>query len=240
MLRNRVKRIVWLCIVVLWITMVPVFAAKIIVQAPEQDLHYGCPFDVDVMIDTQWEENIWAAILAELPHGLTLEWFTFADTFTLSFPIKYEDGILRAYAFKFPGVFTGIVKFATLRLAQHENIDTNALSFKFNEVGDTTDRVDVYYMWWMDALTEIENADFIFSPGNCAGVVVLTGDQLQADFDQQGHLMWIYDIIDEYVTQSQDYTLMDWVNMYRYYVGVWLLVLIIIIVIFVLLHRRKK
>lgn len=238
MLRNSVKRIVWLSFV-LWISMIPVFAAKIIVQPVSQQFYYGCPFDVDIMIDAQWEDNIGASIYLNLQTGLTLQWFAFGDQFNLNFPIKNAWNLLKAYAFKFPWAFTGLVKFATLRLVQNENIEKNSLLFHFNRVGDTTDWVDVYYMWGMDALKSIENKEFAFLQWNCPSSTNLSGDQMNSLFDQQGHLMWLYKTIDDYVNQKNKFNLMSWLGSNVYYV-ISVLMLLLLLTITVILYKKWK
>jgi len=44
--------------VALFLFSTPIFAAKIIVQPVSDIINFACPFDVDILIDTQGEENV--------------------------------------------------------------------------------------------------------------------------------------------------------------------------------------
>jgi len=232
------KSILWLIVLCTWFFMMPTFAAKIIVQPVQETLYYWCPFDVDILVDAQWEENIWTSIYVALMSGLSLQWITFWDEFSFNFPVKYDWNTFKAYAFKFPWSFTGLVKFATLRLSQNEDIEKNSLVFHRVTTWDTTDWVDVYYMWWMDALKSIENKDFVFSQGDCWQLPVLSGDQLNATFDQQGHLMWLYNAIDDYVNQHKQKSFWVSISSYIYYIASALI--LILTLILVILYKKWK
>jgi hypothetical protein len=217
-----------------------VFAAKMIVEPVENLLVVWCPFDVDLMIDADGDEVQWSTINIDLLSWLMLKWYAYGDTINIWFPIMSNWNNLIAYWFKFPGVFTGLVKFATLRLQQNDKINKNSLHFNRNQkVWDSTDFMDVHLLGWKDHLQWIENKEFIFADGNCPGLSILSWDQLSPNFDQKAHLMWLYQTIDDFLLQKNKSGLWNRITSNIYYSLSFLLLLIIIISLIILYRRRK-
>lgn len=235
------KLVILILMSVIWLY-IPVFAAKFIVQKADiNNAFYSCPFDVNIMIDAWSQEIKWWSVSIDLQSWLKLEGVSFGDKINLSFPIRYDlqKSKLIAYWFKFPGSFTWVVKFLTLRLKQDDKIERNSIKFNWYNTWDTTDFMDIYPMWGADILDNIENQDFIFSDGDCPSVWLLSGDQFMSWFDANGHLMWLYNQIDGFLKDQNKFNLKDFIKNNIYYVISILLFIIILIVVGILYKKDK-
>ena len=230
-----------LFIVSIWLVIfvTPVFAAKIIVQQVDSNAIVGCPFDVDLMIDTDGDEIQWSTINIDFLSWIMLKWFVFGDTINIGFPIMQSWNNLIAFWFRFPGVFTWTVKFATLRIQQNDKIDKNSLKFNWsNKLWDSTDFMDVHLFGWKDNLKWIENKEFVFVEWSCPELSNLSWDQLSSSFDQNEHLMQLYKTIDGYLLDQNKNNLWAWILSNIYYVMS--LLLLAVIIILMVLYKKWK
>lgn len=217
----------------------PVFAANIIIEKVDSDMVVWCPFDVDVFLDADWDKIQGSTINVDFLSWMILKWFLYGETINVWFPIIQSWNNLIAYGFKFPGTFTWIVKFATLRVQQNDKIDKNSLKFNWNEkLWDSTDFMDVHLFGWKDNLKWIENQEFIFVEWSCPELSALSWDQLSSMFDQKWHLMDLYKTIDDYLLLKDKNNVWLWIVWNVYYVIS--LLLLIIIILMVILYKKWK
>lgn len=208
-------------------------ASIIYIEPITQPLFYNCPFDIKVMVDTQWEDVIWASLQFHLTTWLTLKWLNFGEQFTFNFPPQsFWDNIL-VYGFKFPGTLSWIYEFATMRLYQEqlEWTGLSKLNFVYKWAKNGSDYMDVYYFWWADSLTEIENDQiFTFTYWDCpSNQTWLIWDLLSPTFDPTQHMAALQGMID---THNKDLNKNN--KFYKYYL------FLLIPILFLLFLIRKK
>lgn len=216
------------------------YASKIYVDVPHlTGLTYNCPFDAYITIDSQSKDIMWASLRFELSSWLSLIWVSFADTFNMSFPPVISWSNILAYGYKFPWVVSWILPFLTIRLSQ-SNVGTTSskLNLLWKWTGVTDDFVDVYYFWWADSLTQIDNKDFVFTTWPCLSPGALPSDLLAPSFNPAQHMAAIQQMIDDY-QHPKLFTLLSFLQTYIYIV-IGFVVLLITWVLWYLTWRKKR
>ena len=214
-------------------------ASSFIVQNNNANRYYGCPFDVDIYIDTQGEEIMWASMNILLQSWLKLEAYAFGDIFNMRYPYLHETGtdIYKIFTYKFPGVFSWIQKFATLRLSQNETVPNNKILFIADEKNYSSDDswTNIFYLWWKNSLKSIENSDLVFSTGDCPSLVALSGDIMtmsQSDLLHNANSLIDLFTQDQNKSFRQKYSLYVWIS--------WSILLLIIVSLCFYFWKKKK
>ncbi len=216
-------------------------ASKMYVEVPS-DLVYNCSFDIKVMIDTQWEDIMWAAMNFDLSDWLQLEWLSFGEMFNMTYPINEYWNNIKAYAFYFPWVISWVYEFATIRLQQDNNwINESNLNFLFKWSEDTTDNMDVYPFGWWDLLTEVDDVSFVFREWLCKfDIPDLINDVTSTEFDSAAHMSSLENMISGFKKDQQvSLWSIDQLMKYKYYAFV-LVLFIVLLIVFVIVRKKKK
>lgn len=214
------------------------YASSFIVKNDNANLYYGCPFDVDIYIDAQWEDIMGASIDISLLSWLSLEAYAFSEMFNLQYPYMRDTGsnTYKIFTYKFPWVFSWVQKFVTLRLSQNENVLSNRIFFIADESNYSSNDswTSIFYLWWKNSLTSIQNSDFVFLAGDCPSLVELSGDIMK--MSQSDLLHKASAIIDQFA-DDQDQPFRE---KYSLYIMISWLILLLIIIVFLCVYFGKK
>lgn len=176
-------------------------ASKIYLVSETDSLISNCENNIDIMIDTQWEEIFGASINMSYDRkNIEIVWLYLNDDFNLPLANKItkddelwniqsaELSLIRDSDFN-QKWFVGLVKYGTLVIKNKEPISITSFDFLFDSVWSTVDNVDVFRLWdARDILTNAEWGTFDFVDGVCLHEAPSGGNQMDENYDLQSNL----------------------------------------------------
>ena len=176
-------------------------SARIYLSSETDNLISNCNNNVDIIINTQWEEIFWASVnMIYDRKNIQIEWFYLNEEFNLPLDVEineYTDfaniksatlSLIRNSDFQ-QVWFSGLVKFATIVLKNKEPIESTRIEFLFSGNGITTDNMDVFRLWdAKDILKEVEWKVFNFVQWECLHTAPDGINQIDENYDFRTHL----------------------------------------------------
>lgn len=173
-------------------------AANIYIVSESDNLIKNCQNNIDILVDTQWEEIFWIStnILYDRKN-IQIDGFYINDLFNLPLDIQNNWigniksaalSMIRWSEFKQTG-FSGIVKFATLVITNKEPINDTKIDFLFSWKNNRTDNMDVFRV--SDAQDILQSATwwvFTFVDGKCLHEAPSWVNQLDMNYDYKTHI----------------------------------------------------
>lgn len=219
-------------------------SARVYLSSETEKLISNCSNNVDIMIDTQWEDIFWASInMIYDRKNIQIDWFYLNDAFNLPLDIEvheYKDfaniksatlSLIRNDNFQ-QIWFSGLVKFATIVLKNKEPIESTRIEFLFSGYWVSTDNMDVFRLWdAKDVLKTVEMKKFNFEQWNCLHNSPDGVNQLDQNYDFQMHL------------NKNLKNIANLEKMYPYkkiFLQYWsyILIFILIIVLFIIMYKK--
>lgn len=199
MLNKIYKTLVLSCVLLIAISFVG--ATKIYLSSNEDKLISNCPTNIDIMIDSKWQEFFGASVNMSYDRkNIQIDWFYLNDEFNLPLDVdinEYDDfanikgaalSLIRNPEFK-QIWFSGVVRFATMVVKNKELINSTKIDFLFSGNGITTDNMDVFRLWdAKDILKEVEWKTFEFIDGECLHTAPDGLNQLDDNYNFKSNL----------------------------------------------------
>lgn len=199
MLNKIYKKLILSFVIVLCLSFVD--SAKVYLSAETENLVSNCANNIDIMIDTNWEEIFGASInMVYDRKNIQIDWFFLNEDFNLPLDVEikeYDDfaniksatlSLIKNSDFK-QTWFSGLVKFATIVLKNKEPIENTKIDFLFSGNGITTDNMDVFRLWdARDILKEVEWKTFNFVQWECLHTSPDGTNQMDENYDFRADL----------------------------------------------------
>ena len=174
------------------------WAAKIYLAPESEHLISNCDNNIDIMIDTQWEDIFWAATTMQYDwKNIQIDGFYINEAFNLPRNVEI-DGLWNIKSAALSMIkdandkqtwFSGSVKYATLVIKNKEPITTTQINFLFSWQGNTTDNMDVFRLSdAQDVLTSVTWGIFSFVDGQCLHQSPEGINQTDPNYDYQSHI----------------------------------------------------
>lgn len=239
------KKFYSIIVLLLWMYMFVSFSngAKIYFESDNQ-LTLNCENNIDIMIDTEWEEIFGASVnILYDRNNIEILWFYLNDDFNLPLAIKIsqnngvwnikssELSLLRDINLKQTG-FSGIVKYGTFVIKNKEPIVNTKFEFLFDVLWSSLDNMDVFRLWdASDILSTVESKIFNFVNWECHHQSPNGKDQISDDYDFQS-------ILDKNLKNIE---MLEKVHSYKiFFEDYWVygLMLLLLLLLFYLMHKK--
>jgi len=217
------------------------FWVKIYFEPSIWELIKNCENKIDIMIDPEWKEIVGASINIKYDNkNISIEWFFPNEEFNLPIEHKeknwyfewwllsfYTDNNKKRYGFK------EIIKYWTLNIKNKENIKETKLTFKFEWLGRTKDKTDVYRIsdWW-DILDSIQNWKYTFVNWNCLWINNKWKNMLWWSFDFNKNLERSLKILDNEIKKEPFFK--------KNYIYIFPIIILIAIIILILNWKKQN
>ena len=242
MLRKFQKILIWLGMCLIFISFSK--AANIYMVPESQNLIKNCDNNIDIMIDTKWEEIFWASTNMQYDRkNIEIVWFYLNDSFNL--PMNIENdwlghiksaalSMIRDSTFK-QTWFTGVIKYATLVIKNKEPITGTTIDLLFSWQKDRTDNMDVFRLWdAQDILMSVQSWSFNFVDGQCLHQAPQGINQMDANYNYQDHINGNLQNITKLEKQM---LYIQWIQKNIHIIS-YTLIIILLIILIIIMYKR--
>lgn len=197
------KKFYSIIVLLLWIYMFVSFSngAKIYLESDNNQLISNCENNIDIMIDTEWEEVFGASVnMSYDRENIEILWFYLNDDFNLPLAINMsqdngiwnikssELSLLRDINFN-QKWFSDIVKYWTFVIKNKEPISSTEFEFLFDGLWSSLDNMDVFRLWdAVDVLSNVEWKTFNFVDWVCNHEAPNGSNQIDGNYNFQASL----------------------------------------------------
>jgi len=229
----------------MWLAFISFSKAANIYFVPETwNLISNCENNLDIMIDTQWQDIFWASTNIQYDRkNIEIDWFYINEKFNLprDVEINWLWNIKSAALSMIRGLnyrqtwFTGVIKYATLVIKNKEPIVDTQIDFLFSWQGDTTDNMDVFKLWdAKDILESVRWWVFKFVNGECLHQSPDGINQMDTNYDYQKHINGNLDNI-----AKLEKKMLDRQRIQKFIeTGSYLLILLLIIILIIIMYKK--
>lgn len=194
------KRI-WMLLI--WLFVCLIFAAfssaaQIYLVPETENLLSNCENNIDIMIDSRWQEIFWASVNMQYDwKKIELVWFYVNNIFNLPLNVEKDNlwsikssllSLIRGDDFR-QIWFTGIIKYGTLVIKNKEPITETEIDFLFSWQGNTLDNMNVFKLGnAQDILESVQPWKFTFINGQCLHQAPEGINQTDTNYNYQDHI----------------------------------------------------
>lgn len=173
-------------------------AANIYLVPETENLVSNCDNNIDIMIDTQWQEIFWASSNMQYDRkNIEINGFYINEIFNLPMDTQIDWlwniksaalSMIRDSKFK-QTWFSGIVKYATLVIKNKEPITETQIDFLFSWQWNRTDNMDIFKLGdAQDILQSVTWWTFTFIDGQCIHQAPEGINQTDPNYNYQNHI----------------------------------------------------
>ncbi len=217
--------------------------AKLYFESPEE-ITKNCSNEIDIIIDTEGEEIMWAAINIWFEeNNVQIKWFIPNKEFNVPIEHTIQDGTIKWWLLlmntnnkKGRKWFKWKIKYWTLYLQNIQNIKTTELKFSFVGPTYTEDRVDIYSIKdGSDIITSVGNKKFTFIQWKCKKTNIENNpNNMLNNFDHQKALEENMKLLNE-VAYKTNKSLQEQI-LYKIIYGI---ITLLVILMTILLFKKK-
>lgn len=207
----------------------PLFGQQLSFDLPES-IVYQCPTPVEIRIDSQWKDIIWAAVSVSLSGFAEIVWLIPDPRYTMTLwhILSWNNNMLSGAVFVYPGTIKWQQRYGTLWIQQNNTIPTVELSFLRNVTWDQWDGVDIFAYWWKDILQVAKNTALTFIEWECLY-------ELPASFATSWQNLDDFNTALQQVVRSEKQNIWSKKNI----IMIWFAFLLLLLLLF-FLYKKKK